>query len=61
MSVLTKTLWVLAASCTVVGAAWIAGCSVDGVTPNCAADGHDCVTPPGDAAPSNAGDDAGTN
>jgi len=35
------------------------GCDIDGVTPNCPADGGDCLTPPGDANPVTP--DAGTD
>jgi len=33
-------------------------CDIDGVTPNCSADGGECLTPPGDAYPA---PDAGTD
>jgi len=60
MTLLCRTFWVLVASGTVfAAAAWIAGCVVDGVTPNCSVDGGDCFTPPGHALPTS--DDAGTN
>jgi hypothetical protein len=43
-------LAVSAAGVAVAAAAWIAGCSSDGITPVCPA--HDsCITLPGDAGP----------
>ncbi len=52
MNGFVKSLWALMAAGFVLSmAAWGAGCETDGVTPNCPADGGDCVTPPGDAFP----------
>jgi hypothetical protein len=59
MNRLAKTLWALSVTGLLLGLG-IAGasCDIDGVTPNCPADGGDCVTAPGDAYPA---PDAGTD
>jgi hypothetical protein len=52
MNTLAKTLWALPVAGLLFGlAAFGTSCDIDGVTPNCSADGSDCVTPPGDAYP----------
>ncbi len=52
MNGLARCLWALPAVGLLLAlAAFGASCDVDGVTPNCSADGGDCVTPPGDAYP----------
>ena len=56
---LAKILWTLSAAGLLLGFAFAgASCDIDGVTPNCSADGGDCITPPGDAYPA---PDAGTD
>jgi hypothetical protein len=56
---LAKSLWALSTAAIFLGLAFLgASCDIDGVTPNCSADGGDCVTPPGDAYPA---PDAGTD
>jgi hypothetical protein len=54
----SMALLVALAGAAIAAACWAVACSSDGVTPNCPASGEGCVTPPGDAAPS---DDGGTN
>jgi hypothetical protein len=59
MKRLASTLWALAATSLLLGAAALgAACDIDGVTPNCSADGGDCLTGAGDAYP--IPDDAGS-
>ena len=54
-----RGLLALAAAAMLLALATLgASCDIDGVTPNCSADGGDCVTPPGDAYPI---PDAGTD
>src|SRR5262249_17513241 len=58
MNWLAKAFWALpAVGLLLASAAFSASCDIHGVTPNCSADGGDCVTPAGDAYPS---PDAGT-
>jgi hypothetical protein len=59
MKGLAKSLWALVAVFGVFAAAFAgSACDIDGVTPNCSADGGECVTPAGDAYPA---PDAGTD
>ncbi len=52
MSSLSRVLWALSAAGLLLGTAALgAACDIDGVTPNCSADGGDCLTGPGDAYP----------
>ena len=56
---LARSLWALSTAGILLGLAFLgASCDIDGVTPNCSADGGDCITPPGDAYPA---PDAGTD
>jgi hypothetical protein len=52
MNFVARSLWALSAALLLLFlVAEAASCDIDGVTPNCSADGGDCITPPGDAYP----------
>jgi hypothetical protein len=52
MNGLAKTLWALPAVVLFLAALALgSACDIDGVTPNCSADGGECLTPAGDAYP----------
>jgi hypothetical protein len=59
MKGLAKSIWALPAVFVFLAVASLgSACDIDGVTPNCSADGGECITPAGDAYPA---PDSGTD